>query len=75
MTYESKTKIRLDGRKVIHLRAAKKWSQRTAAKKAKVDYATYRSAETGADLQAIKAARIATLYGVNLADLEMKESA
>lgn len=70
--YDSKTKIRLDGRKLVHLRAAKEWTQKQAAKKAKISLPTYGNAERGLEVQAVKAGLIAKAFHVPVEQLEAR---
>jgi DNA-binding XRE family transcriptional regulator len=70
MTNQSNTKIRLKGRELVMLRAKKAWTQKQAAKKAKISLPTYLNAEKGMELHAAKAGMIAKLYKVDLEDLE-----
>lgn len=72
--YESKTKVKLNARKLIHLRAKRQWTQKTAAMKAKVSLPTYGSAERGHEIQAAKAGKIAALYRMELEELEQKSA-
>lgn len=72
--YASKTKLRLNGKKLVHLRAGEKLTQDEAAKKAQVSTPTYKNAEAGCELQAANAGKIAEAFGVSLEELEMVES-
>lgn len=74
MKYESKTKVRLNGRKLVLLRARLDWTQRTAARKARVSLPTYGNAERGLEVQAAKAGRIAKAFRVDLESLEEKSA-
>jgi hypothetical protein len=77
--YESKTTIRLNGEKLIRLRAKRGWTQAEAARRCKlidermrgISIFCYGSAERGALLQAAKAGLIAKLYEVPLEQLEV----
>jgi transcriptional regulator with XRE-family HTH domain len=77
--YESKTTIRLNGKKLVHLRAGRGWTQAEAAARCKfidpakrgISIFCYGSAERGAPLQAAKAGIIAKLYEVPLEQLEV----
>lgn len=72
--YESTTKIRLDARKLIRLRAKKEWTQAVAAKKARVSLPTYGNAERGAEVHAANAGKIARAFRVELEELEQKSA-
>jgi transcriptional regulator with XRE-family HTH domain len=77
--YASKTKIRLDGRKLVHLRADRGWTQAEAAERCKlidpakrgISIFCYGNAERGSELQATKAGLIARLYDIPLKQLEV----
>lgn len=74
MKYESITKIALDGRKLILLRAKRQWTQKAAARRAKVSAITYKNAERGLELQADKAGRIAKAYDMEVEQLEARSA-
>jgi transcriptional regulator with XRE-family HTH domain len=69
MKYDSTTKVRLNARKLVLLRASKEWTQKEAARKARVSLPTYRSAEGGLELQATSAGKIAKAYKLDLEEL------
>lgn len=74
MRNASQSKVKLDTKKLVRLRAKRQWTQKQAARKAKVSLPTYGNAERGLDLQAAKAGMIAAAYGVELAELEARSA-
>lgn len=74
MTYESKTKIKFDAKKLVRLRAKNKWTQKQAARKAKVSLPTYGNAERGLEIQAANAGRIAEAFLTPLEQLEARSA-
>ena len=74
MAYESKTKIALDGKKLVLMRAKRRWTQKQAARRAKVSLPTYGNAERGQEVQAANAGRIAAAYNVEVEELEAKSA-
>lgn len=74
-TNQSISKIRMNARRLIHLRGERRWSLVEAAEKAGVSQRTYKRAEGGQEIQVVKATQIAALYHAPLEELEERKSA
>lgn len=66
--------MKLDSNKLIQLRAKRGWRQIDVAAKASVSLPTYVNAEQGKNIQAVKAAKIAMAFRVELDELEQKSA-
>lgn len=72
--YPNKTKIRLNARKLIRLRADREWTQAVAARNAGISRPCYINAESGGAIQAAMAGKIAKLYGHDVDELEAQSA-
>lgn len=70
--YESHSKIRLDKKRLARLRAGREWTQAMAARNAGISREAYLSAESGNEIQAVTAGKIAKLFGADVEDIEAK---